>query len=153
MSDIFDQSFHEIEPLTFYAILRLRIDVFVVEQNCPYPELDGFDIDSDTRHIWIADEESPVSYLRVLRENKEVNRIGRVATSLHNRHRGMAESLIEHVINTTSGELVLDAQAYLEDWYEGMGFITNGEAFEEGCGRDMNSGILHVPMVYKREID
>ena len=74
MSDIFDHPFHEIEPLTFYAILRLRIDVFVVEQNCPYPELDGFDIDSDTRHIWIADKESPVSYLRVLRENKEVNR-------------------------------------------------------------------------------
>ena len=66
MSNIFDQSFHEIEPLTFYEILRLRVDVFVVEQDCPYPELDGFDVDSSTRHIWIADEKSPVSYLRVL---------------------------------------------------------------------------------------
>lgn len=153
MSNIFDQPFHEIEPLTFYEILRLRIDVFVVEQNCPYPELDGFDVNSDTRHIWIADEESPVSYLRVLSESKEVNRIGRVATSLHNRHKGLAKTLIEHVINTTSGVLVLDAQTYLENWYQEMGFATNGEAFVEGCGRDTNSGILHVPMVYKREID
>ena len=48
---------------------------------------------------------------------------------------------------------MLDAQAYLESWYEEMGFVANGEAFEEGCGRDVNSGILHVPMVYKREID
>ena len=57
------------------------------------------------------------------------------------------------MIDTTSGELILDAQAYLEDWYEEIGFTTNGEAFEEGCGNDSNSGILHVPMVYKREID
>ncbi len=153
MSNIFDQSFHEIESLTFYEILRLRIDVFVVEQDCPYPELDGFDVDSSTRHIWIADEKSPVSYLRVLRESKGVHRIGRVATSIGNRREGMAQTLIEHVVNTTSGELVLDAQAYLENWYEEMGFVANGEAFEEGCGRDVNSGILHVPMVYKREID
>ena len=94
MSNIFDQSFDEIEPLTFYEILRLRIDVFVVEQNCPYPELDGFDVDSSTRHIWITDEESPVSYLRVLHESKEVHRIGRVATSLHARQKGMGLSLI-----------------------------------------------------------
>ena len=153
MSKIFDQPFKKIKPLTFYEILRLRIDVFVVEQNCPYPELDGFDVDSGTRHIWLADEESPVSYLRVLRKSKGVDKIGRVATSLHNRNKGMAKSLIEHVINTTSGELVLDAQAYLENWYEEMGFITNGKAFEEGCGDDTNSGILHVPMAYKREID
>ena len=103
--------------------------------------------------IWIADKESPISYLRVLRTSEEVNKIGRVATSLNNRHKGMAESLIEHVINTTSGDLILDAQAYLENWYEEMGFESNGEPFEEGCGHDVNSGILHVPMVYKREID
>ena len=153
MSNIFDQSFDEIEPLTFYKILRLRVDVFIVEQNCPYPELDGFDVDSGTRHIWITDEESPVSYLRVLRESKEVHRIGRVVTSLHARQKGMGKSLIEHVISTTSGMLVLDAQAYLENWYEEMGFVANGEAFEEGCGRDVSSGILHVPMVYKGKID
>ena len=153
MSKIFDQPFHKIDPFTFYEILRLRIDVFVVQQNCPYPELDGFDVDSETRHIWIADKESPISYLRVLRTSEEVNKIGRVATSLNNRHKGMAESLIEHVINTTSGDLILDAQAYLENWYEEMGFESNGEPFEEGCGHDVNSGILHVPMIYKREID
>ena len=153
MSIIFDQSFHEIKPFTFHEILRLRINIFVVEQNCPYPELDGFDVDSETRHIWIEDKESPVSYLRVLRSSEGIYRIGRVATSLNNRHKGLAQSLIEHVIKTTSGELVLDAQTYLENWYKEMGFETNGEPFEEGCGHDMNSGILHVPMVYKRKID
>ena len=153
MNKIFDQTFNQIEPLTFYEILRLRVDVFVVEQNCAYPELDGFDVDPNTRHVWIKDEDSPVCYLRVLRVSKEVYKIGRVATSLHNRNKGMAKSLIEHVIDTTSGELILDAQAYLEDWYEEIGFTTNGEAFEEGCGHDSNSGILHVPMVYKKEID
>ena len=81
MNKIFDQTFNQIEPLTFYEILRLRVDVFVVEQNCAYPELDGFDVDPNTRHVWIKDEDSPVCYLRVLRVSKEVYKIGRVAQS------------------------------------------------------------------------
>ena len=153
MGNIFDQKFHEIDSSFFYKILRLRVDVFVVEQNCPYPELDGFDLALNTRHIWIANEDTPVSYLRLVNEDEKTNRISRVVTSVDNRGEGLAKTLVEHVINTTSGKLTLDAQTYLENWYMEMGFVTNGETFEECCGQETNPGILHVPMVHERTID
>lgn len=153
MGNIFDQKFHEIDSSFFYKILRLRVDVFVVEQNCPYPELDGFDLALNTRHIWIANEDTPVSYLRLVNEDEKTNRISRVVTSVDNRGEGLAKTLVEHVISTTSGMLTLDAQTYLENWYMEMGFVANGETFEECCGQETNPGILHVPMVHEREID
>ena len=153
MGNIFDQKFHEIDSSFFYKILRLRVDVFVVEQNCPYPELDGFDLALNTRHIWIANEDTPVSYLRLVNEDEKTNRISRVVTCVDNRGEGLAKTLVEHVINTTSGKLTLDAQTYLENWYMEMGFVASGEIFEECCGQETNPGILHVPMVHEREID
>ena len=153
MNKIIDKNFHEIDSSTFYEILRLRVDVFVVEQNCPYPELDGLDLATSTRHIWIANNDVPISYLRLINENENTNRISRVATSVNDRGKGLAKTLVEYAISTTSGLLTLDAQTYLENWYMEMGFVANGETFEECCGQDTNPGIPHVPMIHKRKID
>ena len=142
MPDITERKFGEIDTLTLYQLLRLRVDIFVVEQGCAYPELDGRDTDPDTRHIWIDGLNGPLAYLRVLTEPIGDHRIGRVATALAERNRGLAGTLIDHVVQTTSGQLVLDAQAYLEAWYLERGFHTVGEPFLE-------EGILHVPMVYQ----
>jgi ElaA protein len=75
-------NFTDLDATTLYELLRLRVDVFVVEQRCPYPELDGRDTEPATRHLWLPDPErggSPVAYLRLLAEPDQAVRIGRVA--------------------------------------------------------------------------
>ena len=152
MENIYDESISEISTKKLYQILRLRVDIFVVEQNCPYPELDGVDIDSGTRHIWIEKKDLPISYLRVFSDTEGETRIGRVATIESERTHGFAGILLDHVIKSTSGTLLLDAQVYLENWYHEKGFVTTGKIFEEPCGENSNPGILHVPMSYKRNL-
>jgi ElaA protein len=136
--DLHDARFAEVPTAVLYALLKLRVDVFVVEQACAYPDLDGRDTDPATRHLWIAEDEQPVAYARVLDDNGTA-RIGRVATARPHRHRGLAERLLRHAIATTPGPIVLDAQSYLVGWYTGLGFVTAGEEYVE-------DGIPHVPM-------
>ncbi len=130
----------QIDVATAYALLRLRVDVFVVEQQCPYPELDGRDTEPATRHLWLADAAGPTAYLRVLGEPDGGRRIGRVCTRLDTRGLGLAGALVEHALAASSGAaFVLDAQTHLRQWYERFGFAVDGEAFVE-------DGIPHVPM-------
>src|SRR5690606_15538749 len=73
---LFDRGFSELDAATLYALLRLRVDVFVVEQQCPYPELDGRDTEPTTRHLWLGPAATqPLSYLRILAEPDGVARI------------------------------------------------------------------------------
>ena len=139
VADIRDQSFDEFDTLALYALLRLRVDVFVVEQECPYPELDGRDLEPTTRHIWIDEGGRPVACLRLLAEPDGSHRISRVATAADQRHQGLAGLLVDHVMATTPGRLVLDAQTYLEPWYVEHGFARTGDEFTD-------DGIPHVPM-------
>ncbi|MEC9202853.1 MAG: GNAT family N-acetyltransferase [Actinomycetota bacterium] len=139
MSDIRDQSFDKFDALALYALLRLRVDVFVVEQECPYPELDGRDLEPTTRHVWIDEGGMPVACLRLLAEPDGSHRISRVATAADQRHQGLAGLLVDHVMATTPGRLVLDAQTYLEPWYVEHGFARTGDEFTD-------DGIPHVPM-------
>jgi ElaA protein len=130
----------DLDPVTLYAILALRVQVFVVEQNCPYPELDGRDVEPDARLFWIADGPRIGGTLRLLAEPDGTARIGRVATAPDQRGAGMAAALMRAAISS-AGEraIVLDAQAQLEGWYERLGFVRVGENFDE-------DGIAHVPM-------
>jgi ElaA protein len=144
VADIRDQSFDEFDTLALYALLRLRVDVFVVEQECPYPELDGWDTHPSTRHVWLDGASGPATYLRVLVEPDGSHRIGRVVTRSDARGNGLAGVLLDHVHATTPGRLVLDAQTYLVPWYASFGYVPTGEEFVE-------EGIGHVPMV--READ
>lgn len=132
----------DIPSRTLYALLRLRVDVFVVEQECPYPELDGRDTEPDTRHLWITADGSgdPVAYLRVLEEPGGVARIGRVVVARRARGAGHAGRLLRSAL-TLIGErdCVLGAQAHLEAFYGGFGFVRTGPEYLE-------DGIPHVPM-------
>ena len=139
VSDIRDQSFDKFDALALYTLLRLRVDVFVVEQECPYPELDGRDLEPTTRHVWIDEGGMPVACLRLLAEPDGSHRISRVATAADQRHQGLAGLLVDHVMATTPGRLVLDAQTYLEPWYVEHGFARTGDEFTD-------DGIPHVPM-------
>jgi ElaA protein len=130
--------FTELDLTTLYRLLRLRVDVFVVEQLCPYPELDGRDLEPGTEHGWIEDADGPVAYTRTLDEGEAV-RIGRVCTARSHRSAGLGAVLLESALARTAGPVVLDAQAYLQGWYERYGFEVTGPEF-------LDDGIAHVPM-------
>jgi ElaA protein len=134
-------TFAELDAATLYALLRLRMDVFVVEQHCAYPEIDGRDTEPDALHVWLATEPTmPLGYLRVLSEPNGAARIGRVAVARSARGSGLARRLmqagLEHIGDRPC---VLDAQAGLVDFYAEYGFVVIGPEYLE-------DGIPHVPM-------
>ena len=137
---VFVSSIAGLDPVTIYRILALRVDVFVVEQDCPYPELDGRDLEPGTRWYWTADGETITATLRTLDEPDGSVRIGRVATAQTHRGRGLAARLVERVLEDHPGRsAVLDAQSHLAAWYERFGFVRAGADFVE-------DGIPHTPM-------
>ncbi len=129
----------ELSGSEVYDILRLRVDVFVVEQNCPYHEVDGRDLEHDALHLWLADAEGISAYLRVL-SAPEGRRIGRVVTRADARGRGLSAQLMGTAVARFGHEpLQLDAQAHLQDFYRRFGFEPASDEFLE-------DGIPHVTM-------
>ena len=133
-----DRKFAKLSAAELHDILKLRIDVFVVEQECIYPELDGRDTESGTRHVWMADDTGVCAYLRVLADDDAV-RIGRVVTRSDARSGGFAGALMDHVLDSTDGPWVLEAQSYLAGWYRKRCFVDDGDEYVE-------DGIPHIPM-------
>jgi predicted GNAT family N-acyltransferase len=132
--------FAELTPFEVYGLCRLRVDVFVVEQECPYPELDGRDTEATTQHLWFEDDDGAIlATIRVL-DDGPTRAIGRVATAASARGQGLAARLMEEGIALCAGfPITLGAQAYLEDWYGRFGFRVSGPGYVE-------DGIPHVPM-------
>lgn len=140
---VISKPFEALTTREFHDLLRLRIDVFVVEQSCPYPELDGRDVEPGTEHHWITgsadDRDAVVVYARTLDDGDAI-RIGRVVTAPSARGAGLAAGLMAHLVDRFDGQaIVLDAQSHLVDWYRRFGFGPDGEEFVE-------DGIPHVPM-------
>jgi ElaA protein len=135
--------FAELDTTTLYALLKLRTDVFVVEQRCAYPELDGRDAEPGTRHLWFERNRVPIAYLRLLSDVEEgtrVARIGRVATVIQARGQGLAGKLLVAALAAAGNTpCVLDAQTEVAAFYEKYGFKPTGPEFVE-------DGIPHVPM-------
>jgi ElaA protein len=130
----------DLDPQVLHDLVRLRVDVFVVEQACPYPELDGRDTEPGTEHVWTADDAGVSAYLRVLQEPDGVRRVGRVVTRPDVRGAGLSARLVADVVAREGAvPLVLDAQAYLTGFYARFGFEPTGPEFLE-------DGIPHVPM-------
>jgi ElaA protein len=135
-------TFAELNTGTLYALLRLRTEVFVVEQRCPYPELDGRDTEPGTRHLWLSDADTgPQAYLRLLAEPDGTARIGRVCTAAKARGTGFAGLLVAAALDLIGDETpcVLDAQSHVARYYERFGFVASGPEFVE-------DGIPHTPM-------
>ena len=132
--------FVELAPRTFHDIVRLRIDVFVVEQGCPYPELDGRDVLDSTRHVWVQAGDAVVAYLRLYPDAAGATWIGRVVTAAEHRGRGLGDLLMRHAISLAEPPVRISAQSRLEQWYAGLGFAR--------CGQDfLEDGIPHTPML------
>ena len=132
--------FAALEPLTAYSLWKLRQDVFVVEQDCAYPDLDGRDLAPETRHVVMEDDGGAVvGCARVLDEG-DTWRIGRVALHPTVRGQGFADSLMQTALQICPDrDVVLDAQSPLAGWYRTLGFEVSGAEF-------LDDGIPHLPM-------
>ncbi|RZS32513.1 putative GNAT family N-acyltransferase [Herbihabitans rhizosphaerae] len=141
VSEIHRASGSELSAKDLHDILELRVRVFVVEQTCPYQEIDGRDLDASTRHLWLrAGASKPLAYLRILRPVDAPVRIGRVVTAPEERGRGLSATLMaEALAEIGDQEAVLDAQVVAQGLYAKFGFLAEGEPFDE-------DGIPHITM-------
>ncbi len=145
MSDVclHTATFSQLDAKTLYDLLRLRVDVFVVEQDCAYAELDGRDLELTTTHLWLTfrGDERPVAYLRVLADTEGL-RIGRVVTVPGRRRTGLAGLLLDAALHTVASDRTvrLHAQLSAVSLYAKRGFVTEGDVFLE-------DDIRHIAMV------
>jgi len=138
--DVRDAILTDLDPATLYRILALRSEVFVLEQDCVYLDLDGRDLEPDARQLWVERAGAVVATLRLLTDDERTMRIGRVATAKDARGAGLAADLMRRALELCADrEVVLDAQTYLFDWYAAFGFVRAGDDYVE-------DGIPHVPM-------
>ncbi|TDB78708.1 GNAT family N-acetyltransferase [Micromonospora sp. KC721] len=140
-------AFADLDARTLYDLLRLRVDVFVVEQACPYPELDGRDVEDGTRHLWLAADDAVLAYLRILAEPDGAARIGRVVVAATARGAGHAGRLMTEALRLVGDRpCLLEAQAHLAHLYARYGFTGTGPEYVE-------DGIPHLPMRRDAHID
>ena len=148
MITITAEPFTAMDAATAYDVWRLRQDVFVVEQECPYPDLDGRDPEPGTRHVLLSDDALPdgqslLGYARVL-DDVQRWRIGRVVLARSARGRGLADQVMTTALQVCAGrDVVLDAQSPLAGWYATFGFEVDGPEF-------LDDGIPHLPMRLSR---
>jgi len=137
--DVHVDAFDDLAPRTAYLIWQLRSAAFVVEQDCPYLDLDGRDLEPGTRHVWVGEGGIPVGYARVL-DDGDALRIGRVVVTSTHRGTGLSDTVMRAVLDTVGDRASsLDAQAPLAGWYAHYGYHATGPEFLE-------DGIPHVPM-------
>ena len=141
--ELITRHFGELSPEELYDILKARVDVFVVEQNCPYPEIDGKD--KDAYHIFLRDENGIAAYLRVLKSGVSFPEpaLGRILTT--RRGEGLGARIVNEGIRfaeeTLGAEKIhIEAQVYAKGFYEKLGFRQCSEPF-------MDDGIEHIEMI------
>ena len=136
--------YNDLSTDELYRILRLRVEVFVVEQRCPYQELDGRD--TDAYHVFILDEKGEcMGCLRVFMKDGTTAQIGRVVTSRKSRSMGLGAMLMEQGVYIAkdilkASSVYLEAQTYAVGFYKKSGFKVCSEEFLE-------DGIPHVGMI------
>ncbi len=141
------KTFADLTNIQLYEILKLRIEVFVVEQNCPFQDCD--DKDQLAYHLMGWEEEKLLAYSRLLAAGSayEEMSIGRVVNSPLHRRSGIGKLLMSKSIETIhelfgSGPIKIGAQLYLIEFYSSFGFIQIGESYLE-------DGIPHIYMLLK----
>ncbi|MEL4295552.1 GNAT family N-acetyltransferase [Shewanella xiamenensis] len=142
--------FNQLTANTLYEVLKLRVDVFVVEQACAYPELDDKDRHPETQHlIGLSPTGELLTYARILPPGLSYPEasIGRVVVSSAGRGKGLATPLMQRSIEAalstwpTAG-IQIGAQDYLKSFYQKLGFNACSEMYLE-------DGIPHIDMRYQ----
>lgn len=144
------KAFDQLSLQELYAILTLRTNVFVVEQACPYPEVDGKD--PNCLHLLGTDEGELVAYLRILPAGLSYDEvsIGRVVIKSSHRGKGLGRSMMEQSIRYITNEwkesqIKIGAQAHLEKFYSSLGFEPVSEVYLE-------DDIPHLDMFYTKPV-
>ena len=142
------KKFHELTVDELYELLRLRSEVFVVEQNCVFLDMDNKDQKCDHLLGWIG--EDLAASVRIVPASVSYSEpsIGRVVTSPKYRRTGLGKLLMEEAIRITTQlhenqPIRIGAQLYLKEFYTSLGFEAEGEIYLE-------DGIEHIEMVRVR---
>ena len=137
--------FHQLTTTELYEILKARAEIFVVEQNCIYQDLD--DIDYRSLHIFYESNGKVIAYLRAFEKNSsaKIVQMGRVLTLSHGKGFGgklLKEGLSQIKEKMTPSSIYIEAQCYATEFYEREGFVISSDEFLE-------DGIPHVEMMLK----
>lgn len=134
----------EFSARDLYTMLKMRVDVFVVEQKCPYPELDG--LDEDALHIRLLAGDDLLASGRIHTASDESSsvHIGRVVVSPKHRGKRLGEHLMSEAINACERlypgrAIALSAQSHLRGFYAAFGFVPVSDEYLE-------DGIPHIDM-------
>ncbi|EEZ9093349.1 TPA: GNAT family N-acetyltransferase [Escherichia coli] len=146
MIDWQDLHHSDLSVSQLYALLQLRCAVFVVEQNCPYRDIDGDDLEGENRHILGWHNGTLVAYARILKSDDELQPvvIGRVIVSEALRGEKIGQQLMSKALESCTRRwpekpIYLGAQAHLQNFYGQFGFIPVTDIYEE-------DGIPHIGM-------
>ena len=139
------KTFDELTKEELYRVFKLRSEVFVVEQNCVYNDFD--EKDRKAIHILIMDENSGdiVAYSRIFEINWEFASFGRVCVKKEFRKKGLGKELVAGTIdnikkNYSQKKIFIEAQNYLQKFYESFGFKKTSDVYLE-------DGIPHINMI------
>lgn len=139
--------FNELTTDELYELLRIRSEVFVVEQNCVYQDMDGDD--QKSVHLWLTVAEKVVALARVCPAGTHMDEIsiGRVITT--ERSKGYGKQVMIHAIDTAieyfgATRIDIEAQEYARGFYEGVGFKQSSNTF-------MLDAIPHIKMTWEKE--
>jgi ElaA protein len=140
------KKFDALTPIELYAILQLRNEVFVVEQNCVFQDADNKD--QDSYHLMAWENEALIGYTRIVPAGiayEVYPSIGRVVTSPKVRNSGVGKMLMQHSIDELQKlfgkvSIKLGAQLYLKKFYESFEFTQTSEVYLE-------DGIPHIEMI------
>lgn len=142
------KKFDQLTIYELYELMKLRSEIFIVEQNCVYQDMDGSDYESLHLIMTVSGEIS--AYLRIPKKgvtHKETS-IGRVVVSTKHRGKGygrvILEKAIEYITETMHEDIIqIAAQEYLTDFYGSLGFKVTSDVY-------MEDGIPHISMEYRK---
>lgn len=148
---VFEPDFNNLTAQQVYDILKLRQQIFILEQNCIYPDID--DIDPCSAHLLLYCKNELTGYCRLVPPGRKFDTfsIGRVAVQQSNRKSGLGRLLMKKAIgilleNKDAPSIKIEAQLYLQRFYESLGFEKRSAPFDV-------DGISHILMVRSSKAD
>ncbi len=144
------KKFSELTNHEIYKILKLRNEIFIVEQSCPYMDCDGKD--EESYHLFAEDGEDIIAYLRIIKKGIIYDdvAIGRVCVNKKYRKNNLGREMLLRAISFIESELKekkikIQAQSYLYDFYKSLGFNEISDTYLE-------DGISHIDMIYNKKV-
>ncbi len=139
-------TFNNLTLLNLYSIYKLRNEVFIVEQNCAYQDVDTFDLTA--HHLLVINDDELIAYARILPpySNYSQPSIGRVIVKSNYRSQNLGKQLMLYAIEQAQllfpqQQLIISAQSYLLKFYTNLGFKASGNEYLE-------DNIPHTKMFY-----